>query len=272
MSWRGFAGRNVPVRALIDFRVHIAHLKYPNGNIEMKSRTPFEDLAAAMAVRKDPLAQAMEAIDPVHLRALRQQQDELFGPTKLPPGVEEAFKTLAATDAALGVNRATAEAILGYKPGNAALDAALGLQPGGAVMDAAMGRIPNSLRDEIDRATAILKSDPLYGSPARDVLEQIGMHPDIKPANRGRRVAPPPAALPHADAAKDMIPIGSVADIGRRVREVRLGMGMTQQRFADMAGVGRRFLIELEQGKASLEIGRVLAVCQAAGIRLAFVA
>lgn len=236
----------------------------------MKAKTPFEDLAAAMAAHKDPLAQAMDAIDPLHLRALRQQQNELFGPTKLPRGVEEAYKALASTDAALGVNRATAEAILGYKPVSAEMEAALGLTRHGAVTHAALGRIPNSLQNEIDRATAtILRDESLFRSPARAVLEEIGAHPDVKPANRGRRVARPLAQVPSAGAAQSVIPISSVADIGERVRQVRLGMNMTQQRFADMAGVGRRFLIELEHGKASLEIGRVLAVCQAAGIKLA---
>src|ERR1700709_2225033 len=115
----------------------------------MKVRTPFEELAAAMAAHKDPLAQAMGAIDPVHLRALRQQRDELFGPTKLPPGVEEAYKALASTE--LGVNRTTAEAILGYKPISAEMEAALGLIRRGAVTDTALGRIPNSLQNEIDR-------------------------------------------------------------------------------------------------------------------------
>jgi len=236
----------------------------------MKVRTPFEELAAAMAAHRDPLAQAMGAIDPVHLRALHQQQDELFGSTKLPPGVEEAYKALAATDTALGVNRTTAEAILGYKPVSAEMEAALGLTRHGAVMDAAPGRIPSSLQNEIDRATAtILRDDTPFRSPARSVLEEIGAHPDVKPANRGRRVAKPSASVPPAAAAQAVIPVGSVADIGERVRQVRLGMNMTQQRFADMAGVGRRFLIELEHGKARLEIGRVLAVCQAAGIKLA---
>lgn len=223
-----------------------------------------------MAAHKDPLAQAMDAIDPVHLRALRQQENELFGATKLPPGVEEAYKALASTDAVLGVNRATVEAILGYKPVSAEMEAALGLTRHGAVMDAALGRIPNSLQNEIDRATAtILRDESLFRSPARAVLEEIGAHPDVKPANRGRRVAKPSAPAPSAAASQTVIPISSVTDIGERVRQVRLGMNMTQQRFADMAGVGRRFLIELEHGKASLEIGRVLAVCQAAGIKLA---
>lgn len=236
----------------------------------MKVRTPFDELAAVMAAHKDPIAKAMGAIDPVHLRALRQQQDELFGPTKLPPGVEEAYKALAATDTALGVNRTTAEAILGYKPGSAEMEAALGLIKRGAVTDAALGRIPNSLQNEIDRATAtILRDDTPFRSPARAVLEEIGAHPDVKPANRGRRVAKPLAPVPPAAAAQSVIPISSVADIGERVRQVRLDMNMTQQRFADMAGVGRRFLIELEHGKPSLEVGRVLAVCQAAGIKLA---
>jgi len=35
-----------------------------------------------------------------------------------------------------------------------------------------------------------------------------------------------------------------------------------------MAGVGRRFVSELENGKETLEIGRVLKVCQALGIDL----
>lgn len=62
--------------------------------------------------------------------------------------------------------------------------------------------------------------------------------------------------------------IETAADLGQLVRSARKRMGMTQQRFADLAGVGRRFLSELEGGKASLEIGRVLAVCKAAGIDL----
>jgi y4mF family transcriptional regulator len=225
----------------------------------------------------------MDVLDPAHLRALRKQQDELFGPAKLPAGVAEAYKALASTEAALGVNRTTAEAILGYKPGDAAMEAAqgfikrsavteatLGLHKPGAVTDAALGSIPNSLQNEIDRATAtILRDETLFRSPARAVLQEIGAHPDVKPANRGRRVAKPSAPVPSDNPAKSVIAISSVADIGQRVRQARLGMNMTQQRFADMAGVGRRFLIELEHGKASLEIGLVLAVCQAAGIKLA---
>ena len=56
------------------------------------------------------------------------------------------------------------------------------------------------------------------------------------------------------------------ADLGRLVREARKSMKLSQQRFADLANVGRRFVSELEAGKASLEFGKVLMVCKAAGI------
>ena len=121
-----------------------------------------------------------------------------------------------------------------------------------------------------------------YTSPMRSVFDELGgarvsqasptSAPKALPAPRPHveRPAPdanepsPPAAVPVASA-----PI-TIGEIGKRVRAARKAMGMTQQRFADLAGVGRRFLIELEQGKPSLEIGRVLAVCHAAGIKLGF--
>lgn len=55
-------------------------------------------------------------------------------------------------------------------------------------------------------------------------------------------------------------------DIGLKIKLSRKAMGMTQSKFADLAGVGRRFISELERGKATLEIDRVLKVCIAAGI------
>jgi y4mF family transcriptional regulator len=246
----------------------------------MKVRTPFEELAATMAARKDPIAEAMCGSDPVQLQILREREKALYGQTNVSKGIEEAIKGLASTEAALGINRTTAEAILGYKPGATTIEAALGHKPGGAVMEAAkgigqlisaaaLGGVPLSLKDDMDRMSAGLTVSELYRSPARDVLDEIAVHPDLKPANRGRRVTPP-ATPPQPVKAVAAIPITSVADIGKRVRETRKAMKMTQQRFADMAGVGRRFLIELEQGKPSLEIGRVLAVCHAAGFKLAF--
>ena len=62
------------------------------------------------------------------------------------------------------------------------------------------------------------------------------------------------------------IKIESALDVGLEVRRVRKKMGMTQQKFADLAGVGRRFISELESGKPTLEFNRVIKVCRAAGI------
>jgi len=62
------------------------------------------------------------------------------------------------------------------------------------------------------------------------------------------------------------VKIQSASDLGLEVRRVRKKMEMTQQKFADLAGVGRRFISELESGKPTLEFNRVMKVCQAAGI------
>lgn len=108
-----------------------------------------------------------------------------------------------------------------------------------------------------------------YTSPSRGILDAIGAPRAIPRVMASAAPMLPGASRAHAAAGDDR-QIGSVADIGDRVRVARKGMGMTQQRFADLAGVGRRFLIELEHGKPGLEIGRVLVVCKAAGIRLGF--
>jgi len=43
-------------------------------------------------------------------------------------------------------------------------------------------------------------------------------------------------------------------------------MKLSQDEFATYAGVGRRFLSELEGGKSSVEFDKVLACARAAGI------
>lgn len=44
--------------------------------------------------------------------------------------------------------------------------------------------------------------------------------------------------------------------------------GYSQQEFADLAGVGRRFVSDLENGKPTAEIGKVLQVLTALGLDL----
>ena len=62
--------------------------------------------------------------------------------------------------------------------------------------------------------------------------------------------------------------VNSAAELGRLIKTCREQMKLNQQQFADVAGVGRRFISELENGKATLEFDRVIQVCKAAGIDL----
>ncbi len=57
-------------------------------------------------------------------------------------------------------------------------------------------------------------------------------------------------------------------DIGRVVRETRKGLGVTQKELALTSGTGQRFIIELEKGKETAEIGKVLTILQTLGIQL----
>lgn len=56
--------------------------------------------------------------------------------------------------------------------------------------------------------------------------------------------------------------------IGELVRSARKAQGLTQREFADIAGVGVRFLSELERGKSTAEVGLVLEVLANAGYDL----
>jgi y4mF family transcriptional regulator len=73
------------------------------------------------------------------------------------------------------------------------------------------------------------------------------------------------AVPPHQPA---MTKILSAADLGRLVRQRRKEAGFTLKDAAGMAGVGVRFLSELERGKPTLQIDRVLAVLPLFGLDL----
>jgi DNA-binding XRE family transcriptional regulator len=59
------------------------------------------------------------------------------------------------------------------------------------------------------------------------------------------------------------------AQFGAAIRERRTAARMTQDQVALATGVGRRFLIDLEAGKASCYLGLSLLVAEAVGLRLA---
>lgn len=57
------------------------------------------------------------------------------------------------------------------------------------------------------------------------------------------------------------------ARFGALVRERRDALNMTQDDLALATGVGRRFIIELEAGKPSCQLGKALLVATSVGLR-----
>ena len=62
--------------------------------------------------------------------------------------------------------------------------------------------------------------------------------------------------------------IASADELGKILRSKRKALGMTQVRAAGLLGVGIRFLSELERGKPTVEIGKVLQVVRRLGLEL----
>ncbi len=56
--------------------------------------------------------------------------------------------------------------------------------------------------------------------------------------------------------------------IANTVRAVRLTHKMTQTELAGLSGTGLRFISELERGKPSVELSKVLAVLSSLGLRI----
>lgn len=65
-----------------------------------------------------------------------------------------------------------------------------------------------------------------------------------------------------------MARITSPADIGTAVRRARKAAGLSQDDLAGLAGVGTRFLIELEAGKPTMRLDKLLVVLGTLGIDL----
>jgi HTH-type transcriptional regulator / antitoxin HipB len=65
------------------------------------------------------------------------------------------------------------------------------------------------------------------------------------------------------------LPINTPAVLGHVVREARKQLGLTQPRLALAAGVGVRFIVELESGKPTVRLETMLRVLNALGGTLA---
>jgi HTH-type transcriptional regulator/antitoxin HipB len=60
----------------------------------------------------------------------------------------------------------------------------------------------------------------------------------------------------------------TVAAIGQIIRNERKELGLRQDELAAASGVGLRFLVELERGKPTVQMGKVLDVVSALGCEL----
>ena len=74
---------------------------------------------------------------------------------------------------------------------------------------------------------------------------------------------------------RDIIPFGkfkgkimTTAEIGEKVRAERKRQGLTQPALAMVAGTGLRFIVDLEAGKATCQMGKALQVLSALGMNV----
>lgn len=57
-------------------------------------------------------------------------------------------------------------------------------------------------------------------------------------------------------------------DLGRRIRAQRIALGLTQREVAAYANVGERFIVELEAGKPTAQLGKALQVLATLGLEV----
>lgn len=62
--------------------------------------------------------------------------------------------------------------------------------------------------------------------------------------------------------------IRTAKDFGQLIRQRRKGAGLTQDELAARCGTARRFIIELEAGKPTCQLGKALTAAVELGIRL----
>jgi HTH-type transcriptional regulator/antitoxin HipB len=64
----------------------------------------------------------------------------------------------------------------------------------------------------------------------------------------------------------------SPKDIGKIIRKTRTTLGVTQQSLALTSGTGSRFIVDLEKGKKTCQLGKVLTVLNTLGIKITLTA
>lgn len=57
-------------------------------------------------------------------------------------------------------------------------------------------------------------------------------------------------------------------DLGQSIRELRRALGLTQAQLAEIVGVNRRWVVQVEQAKTSADLRTLLRALQALGAEL----
>jgi y4mF family transcriptional regulator len=94
---------------------------------------------------------------------------------------------------------------------------------------------------------------------AQNSLESYRLKPGMAAGLNKSKGSPPAVPI-------DRVSITVPTQLGLLIKSSRTSKKLTQQQLADLAGVGRRFIVECEAGKPRLEFAKVLQVAAAAGI------
>ncbi|MEQ1489120.1 MAG: type II toxin-antitoxin system Y4mF family antitoxin [Terricaulis sp.] len=243
-----------------------------------EAMTPSVLEAARQAMSPTVLEAAREALSPSVLEMAR----EALSPSML-EAAREALSPSVLEDAARFSTLAN-DMREQFEPAQAALErarAALGAtgqefaHTFGALhqrlLDAEGLSALTSLRDSAEavqhplRLQDLQKRAALSSAPADARADQTAA---AKVEQARQRTAPSASASTPAPTGAAAQPVKAAIDIGRLIKAAREERGLTQQQLAEAAGVGRRFLSELENGKATLEFDKVLDVARAAGVEL----
>lgn len=79
---------------------------------------------------------------------------------------------------------------------------------------------------------------------------------------------PPPTSPPPPDAPIEAIPIDHPSAFAMLVLNLRQARNLKQSELAELSGVGRRLISDIERGKASLRLDTLHAVLKALGVEL----
>lgn len=138
-----------------------------------------------------------------------------------------------------------------------------------SALKALIGDIPEDLvvGDDVEMQVVVKQRKGGKPLPSR-LLEPIVAQVLSDLAPRPLILKSRPPSKPPASASIDGGVAGASA-LGVAMRRRRQSLQLTQQQLADRAAVGRRFIVDLERGKPTLEIGKILSVAKALGLALA---